>query len=144
MSRFGRLALGIALVLGLAAWGTWIETTLSGTAPVAIPWQTILAFLRISTNARVVVSPLTRTEAAAAVGEWLARPQVTVPSPGERHWEILRRLIESSQASGALMMDAHLAALAVEHGATLFSTDRDFARFPDLEWRDPLVERPGE
>ena len=118
----------------------WVETVLSGSTPVVLPWQSILAFMRITTNPRAMESPLSRTHALGIVNEWLERPQVTILDPGERHWEILRGLIESSQANGPLMMDAHLAALAIEHGATLCSTDRDFARFPDLDWRNPVTE----
>lgn len=116
----------------------WIEGVLSGRSPVGLPWQNILAFLRIVTNARAVSSPMTRPQALAIVADWLARPQVVTPTPGDAHWQILQGLIESSQARGPLIMDAHLAALAVEHGATLYSADQDFARFPGLDWNNPL------
>lgn len=119
----------------------WVETVLSGSTPVILSWQIILAFLRITTNPRAVTLPLSRTHAMGIVNEWLERPQVTILNPGERHWGILRGLIESSQTNGPLMMDAHLAALAIEHGATLYSADRDFARFPDLNWKNPLIDQ---
>ncbi len=118
----------------------WIEMAVSGASPIVLPWQTILAFLRITTNPRAMSSPLSRKHAMGIVDEWLARPQVSILSPGERHWGILWGLIEMSQASGPRIMDAHLAALAIEHGATLYSADRDFARFPDLDWRNPLID----
>ena len=119
----------------------WVENVLSGTAPVTVPWQVILAFLRITTNPRAMKSPLSRKDSIGIVSEWIDRPQVTIVEPGERHWAILRGLIELSQSSGPLVMDAHLAALAIEHGATLYSTDRDFARFADLDWRNPLADQ---
>ena len=118
----------------------WVETVLSGTLPVMLPWQVVLAFLRITTNPRAMESPLSRNEAIRIVQEWLDRPQVVMLDPGERYWEILRDLIESSQATGPLMMDAHLAALAIEHGATLYSADQDFARFTELAWQNPLSD----
>jgi hypothetical protein len=97
------------------------------------------AFLRLSTNARVFERPLSVSEAASAVTAWLAQPCAGVVEPGERHWSILRELLEVGQASGPLVMDAAVAALAIEHGATLYTTDRDFARFPALKWRNPLL-----
>ena len=118
----------------------WFETVLSGTLPVILPWQVLLAFLRIATNARAMESPLSRKEAIGIVEEWLGRPQVVILGEGERHWEILRTLIDKSQATGPLMMDAHLAALAIEHGATLYSVDQDFSRFSELDWQDPLTD----
>ena len=83
--------------------------------------------------------PLSVLEACAAVESWLGRPMVNVLEPGPRHWEILQRLLVESQASGNLVTDAHLAAMALEHGMVLMSTDRDFARFQGLAWQDPLV-----
>lgn len=77
-------------------------------------------------------------EAEAAVTAWLAQPVAGILDPGERHWEILRTLTQAGQTSGPLVMDAALAAIAIEHGATLCTTDRDFARFPGLKWTNPL------
>jgi hypothetical protein len=116
----------------------WIESALSGAAPVRISWVTLLAFLRISTNPRAYPRPFLPAEASGIVTEWLARPCFGILEPGDRHWEILRQLMTLGQTRGPLVMDAHLAALAIEHGATLASTDRDFARFPDLKWINPL------
>jgi hypothetical protein len=73
------------------------------------------------------------------VSDWFAQPCVRVLEPTERHWEVLRDLLQSTGSAGNLTMDAHLAALAIEHGATLCSSDNDFARFPRLRWRDPLA-----
>ena len=119
----------------------WLETALSGSRLVRFAWLTVWAFLRISTNPRAFERPLSMEEAEAAVSSWLAQPVAGILEPGERHWEILRGLARAGQASGALVMDAALAAIALEHGATLCSTDRDFARFPGLRWMDPLASR---
>jgi toxin-antitoxin system PIN domain toxin len=95
--------------------------------------------LRIATNPRVFERPLSTSEATQAVSSWLAQPVAGILEPGERHWEILCRLLREGQASGAMIMDAALAALAVEHGAILNTTDRDFARFPGLRCTNPLL-----
>jgi toxin-antitoxin system PIN domain toxin len=116
----------------------WLESTLSGTQFVRFAWLSIWAFLRISTNARVFERPLSVREAEAAVGSWLERRNAGVLEPGDRHWEILRDLLQAGQAGGPLVMDAVLASIAIEHGATLHTTDRDFARFPGLKWTNPL------
>jgi toxin-antitoxin system PIN domain toxin len=117
----------------------WLETTLDGTEVVAFTWLTTWAFLRISTSPRIFTYPLTAAEATAAVSSWLERPQVAIIEPGEKHWEILQRFLREGQSIGPLAMDAALAALVVEHGATLYTTDRDFSRFEGLSWRNPLV-----
>lgn len=118
---------------------SWLEEVLSGLEPVGFPWSTIHAFLRLTTNPKIVGNPFPIDEAAGIVEEWLQRPQVVVPQPGDRYWPILRRLLEEARVQGPLVTDAHLAALAVEHGAALYSSDRDFRRFnlPDLV--DPLA-----
>jgi uncharacterized protein len=117
---------------------TWIETEFSSGNAVRIPWATIVAFLRISTNPRVFEHPLTIGEAEAAVSSWLALPTISTIDPGERYWEVLRDLIHRAQVSAPLVTDAALAALAIEHGAMLCTTDRDFARFPELRTLNPL------
>lgn len=122
--------------------GAWLEATISGGDPVRLPWATLLAFVRIATNPRVFDRPLGIREAAEAVDSWLAEPSVDVVHAGERHWSILRRLLVQGQVKGPLVTDAHLAALAIEHGATLATTDRDFARFPGLRWVNPLSGDP--
>jgi len=116
----------------------WLEATFSEPEPVGLAWMTLLAFLRIGTSPRPLENPLSVREAAAIVGDWLERPMVTLLNPGERHWEILCDLMAKGQAKGSLIMDAHLAALAIEHGATLATTDRDLARFPGLKFFNPL------
>jgi hypothetical protein len=117
----------------------WLEATISGTSLVRLAWLTVWAFLRISTNPRVFERPLSIGEAEAHVGSWLAQPSVGILEPGERHWAILSGLLREGQATGALAMDAALAAIAIEHGARLCTTDRDFARFPGLRWTNPLA-----
>ena len=116
----------------------WWEGVLSGNVPVALAWPVLLGFLRLTTNPRVFPEPLPVDAAAGIIDGWLAHPNVRQIGPSDRHWPILRRLLEQLGAGGNLTTDAHLAALAIEHGATLCSCDRDFARFADLRWRDPL------
>lgn len=111
---------------------------LSGSDLFCFAWQTINAFLRISTNQRAFAAPLSTKEATSIVTEWLERPQTVILTPGEKHWSIFQDLLESGQATGPLIMDAHLAALALEHGAALASSDRDFSRFPGLKLINPL------
>jgi len=117
----------------------WVENAFSGEEPVCLAWVTILAFIRISTNPRVFEQPLLAAEAVAAVASWLERPSVSVLEAGERCWEIFRKLIVEAQVSGPLVMDAFLAALAIENGATLVTSDRDFARFPNLVVSNPAA-----
>lgn len=121
-----------------AASRAWLERALSGADFVGFAWLTLWAFLRIGTNPRVFERPLTGDEARSAVSSWLDQPTSGILDPGERHWEILQQLMRAGQAVGPLTMDAALAALAIEHGATLHTTDRDFARFPGLKWTNPL------
>jgi len=117
----------------------WLETALAGPELVRFAWLTLWAFVRIATNPRAFERPLSLREAESVVSSWLAQPTVAILEPGERHWEILRGLMRESQTIGPLVMDAALAALALEHGATLCTTDRDFSRFPGLRWTNPLA-----
>ena len=117
----------------------WLESALAGPELIRFAWLTLWAFLRIATNPRVFGRPLSASEAMAAIAAWLAQPAAGVIEPGERHWDILRELVREGQASGSLVMDAVLAAIALEHGATLCTTDRDFSRFARLKWRNPLI-----
>jgi toxin-antitoxin system PIN domain toxin len=118
---------------------SWWEDRLSEPQPVRLAWATILAYIRIGTHLRVFERPLSIEEAVSHVAAWLSRPMVGILDPGLRHWSILRSLLEESRACGNLVTDAHLAALAIEHGATLCSTDRDFVRFEGLKWQNPLA-----
>jgi uncharacterized protein len=116
----------------------WVETAFSGAETVGVSWSVLLAFLRITTSPRMLREPLSMVEAVSAVSQWLKRPNVRVVEPGERHWEILRSLLVDTQIRGGDVMDAHLAAIATEHGAVVCTHDRDFARFPGLRVLDPL------
>lgn len=116
----------------------WLEGTLSGTEAVAFAWAALLGFVRISTNPVALEHPLSAAEALDYVGGWLDQPVADVIHPTLRHASILRELLEPLGAAGNLTSDAHLAALAIEHGAELCSCDTDFARFADLRWLDPL------
>lgn len=115
----------------------WLEAVFNDEETIALPWQTILAFVRIATNSRAVRKPLTGTDACDIVGSWLERQNVVVLDAGERFWEIFQGLMAEAQVSGPLVTDTALAALAFEHGATLCSTDRDFRRFRELKLLDP-------
>jgi len=119
----------------------WLEATLSGPELVRFAWHTLWTFLRIGTNPRVFERPFSTAEAEAVISSLLAQPGAGILDPGERHWEILRQLLHGGQATGPLVMDAVLAAIALEHGATLCTTDRDFSRFPGLRWTNPLASK---
>jgi toxin-antitoxin system PIN domain toxin len=118
----------------------WLEEVFSKPSPVRLSWLTIMAFLRISTDPRAFPRALSITEALNTVSEWLSLHIVRVLDPGERHFGILTSLLPQAQARGPLVMDGHLAALAIEHGATLCTTDKDFARFPGVRLFNPLEE----
>jgi toxin-antitoxin system PIN domain toxin len=116
----------------------WLEDTLSGTTPVGLAWIVILAFLRLTTRSGILKRPLPPERAMAFVDKWLAQPYVRTVSPGEGHWAILRKLLRDSGTAGNLTSDAHLAAVALEIGASVCSTDADFGRFPGVERISPL------
>ena len=116
----------------------WLESTLSSGQPVRFALVTLLAFVRIASDRRIYARPMPPAEACSLVEEWLALPNVRVLQPGPRAWRLLGRMCEEGQAKGALVMDAHLAALATEHGACVATTDRDFMRFPDIELLNPV------
>ena len=116
----------------------WLTERLNGPRRVGLPWQSLTAFLRISTHPRAAASPLQPDDALRFVDDWLAADVAWVPVPGPRHGTLLADLIRRHQLRGNLISDAHLAALALEHGLTLVSADSDFARFPELSWTNPL------
>ena len=122
-----------------AAARAWLEERLNAPARVGLPWPSLLAFLRIATNPRLFPRPLSIRPAWARVEEWLTVPTVWIPTETDRHAEILGRLLTLVGASGNLVGDAHMAALAIEHGLTLCSTDHDFARFPSLRFENPIA-----
>jgi toxin-antitoxin system PIN domain toxin len=111
---------------------------LSGAAAVGLPWPSLLAFVRVKANPRLTERPASVADAWRQVEAWLDSPVAWTPAPGPNHRQILARLILGQPLNANLVPDAHLAALAVEHGLTLCSTDGDFARFPGLHWANPL------
>ncbi|MBV9238060.1 MAG: type II toxin-antitoxin system VapC family toxin [Xanthobacteraceae bacterium] len=119
----------------------WLEDALTGQDLVRFAWLTLWAFLRIATHPRVFARPLSTAEAEAAISSWLAQPVAGILDPGERHWEILCGLVREGQAAGPLVMDAVIASIAIEHGATVYTADRDFSRFPGLRWINPLASK---
>jgi toxin-antitoxin system PIN domain toxin len=122
-----------------AAAREWLEGQLSGSRRVALAWQSLGSFLRIATHARIFERPLAPADAWGRVTEWLEAGVTWVPEQGERHASILGDLIVRHNVTGTLVPDAQLAALALEHGLTIYSADSDFARFPEVEWRNPVV-----
>jgi hypothetical protein len=118
----------------------WLEKTLSGDAAVGLPWAVVLAFLRITTRVGVLRRQLSAEQAMAYIDEWLAQPYVEPVGPGATHWHLLKSLLREAGAAGNLTTDAHLAALAIESGCELASTDNDFRRFPGLRIVNPLAD----
>ena len=116
----------------------FLEEVLNGPRRVGLPWASLTAFLRVATHPRVFPNPLAPDVAAEQVAQWLSAPAAWIPSAGDGHAEILLGLVRDLRISGALVGDAALAALALEHGTGIWSTDGDFARFPGLRWEDPL------
>ena len=117
----------------------WLEARLNAETAVGLPWPSLLAFVRLVSNPRVFEHPATVAEAWQRVEEWLDRPCAWIPLPTERHREILGRLLKSHASQSNLVPDADLAALALEHGLTLCSTDGDFARFKGVTWENPIA-----
>ena len=117
---------------------TWWDESLSASAPVALCWPVLTAFIRIGTNSRIHRRALTLAEAIARVQSWIDQPCVRIIEPTEQHWTIFQTMLRGGKATGNLVSDAHLAALAVEHNCVLQSTDADFARFRGLKWNNPL------
>jgi toxin-antitoxin system PIN domain toxin len=120
---------------------TWLEAALNGAQRVALPWQSLAAFLRISTNPRAWEHPLHPQTAAALVADWLDAGPVWSPEPGPGYGEILLGLLCKYQIRGNLVPDAQLAALAIEYGLAVYSADTDFARFSELSWTNPISPR---
>ena len=117
----------------------WVESTLSGAETVAFAWVALLGFVRLSTSAYAGGQRWSAEQALDVVDLWLTRPNTTVVHPTRRHGAVLRDLLTPLGGGGNLTTDAHLAALAIEHGATLCSSDNDFSRFKGLDWVDPLA-----
>lgn len=117
----------------------WLDEQLWGTARVGLPWESLTAFLRLVTNPRVFERPQSIAAAWEQVSDWLACECAWVPTPTESHAEVLGRLLGRSTLGANVVPDAHLAALAIEHGLTLVTSDAGFARFAGLSWRPPLT-----
>lgn len=116
----------------------WLEDSLNGSRRVGLPWQSLLAFVRIVTHPRALAVPLTPSDAWSFVDDWLDSPAAWVPLPGRGYRDILERLVRDLDLRGNLVSDAALAALALEHGLAVVSADSDFARFRELTWLNPL------
>ena len=117
----------------------WLDEQFNSLAPVALPWASLLGFLRVSTNPRAFERPLSMADAWDQVTSWLSAEPAWIAQPTERHCEVLTTLLAQPGIQGNLVSDAHLAALAIEHGLTLCSTDEDFARFKGLRWLNPMA-----
>jgi toxin-antitoxin system PIN domain toxin len=118
----------------------WWQEALSGKETVGLAWTVVLGFVRLATRPGLFPQPLTAAQALDLVEGWLGRPTVVLLQPGERHWRWLRGLLEAMGTAGNLTTDAHLAALAIEYDATLYSSDGDFARFgPPLRFENPVT-----
>ena len=119
----------------------WMEQQLNGDRRVGIPWESLAAFVRISTHPRASSRPLKPDRAWSLVESWLAAPTVWVPGPTEQHTAVLGSLIRNYHLAGNLIPDAQLAAIAIEHGLELYSADTDFARFTEIRWQNPVAVR---
>ena len=117
---------------------SWWDSRLSGSDPVCLCWPVLAAFTRIGTNPRVFDHPLSLDQALFRVQSWLDQPCTRIIQPTKQHWRIFSRMLKKGQAAANLVTDAHLAALAIEHGCDIASTDADFSRFPKLKWINPL------
>jgi len=115
-----------------------LDECLNASAPVGLPWLSLLGFLRIVTNPRIFERPESIKDAWKQIKEWLECPSAWIPRPAERHVEILEGLLVDLNITANLVPDAHLAALAIEHGLILCSADGDFGRFPNLKWQNPI------
>jgi toxin-antitoxin system PIN domain toxin len=115
----------------------WIEGALTGSETVGLPWQVLLAFVRLTTRVGLFPQPLAAGDAVGTVQAWLSQPAAVVPAPTSRHLDVLAGLLAGTGTGGNLVSDAHLAALAVEHDATIVTYDRDFGRFAGVRWTEP-------
>ena len=117
----------------------WWERCLSGSEPVGLSWMVVLGFARVVSSRRAVAAPMSVDDAFAECRRWLAEPCARILAPGPSHLDVLEGLLRGPAISSSLVMDAHLAALAIEHQAELHSNDWDFARFSGLRWRNPVA-----
>ena len=117
---------------------TWWEGLVNGTEPVGLPWFVVVGFIRLMTNPRVVVHYVTPEQAVGYVREWLACDHINIINPGLEHLTLLQQNLDAAGTGGNLVPDAHIAALAMEHGGEAHTGDADFGRFPGLRWHNPL------
>ena len=118
----------------------WLEQILSGSTEVGLAWIVILAFIRITTRAGIMTRPLNRHDAIAYIDSWVEQPYVRLVTPSDKHWPIFRNLLKAAGTAGNLTSDAHLAALAIEHGAEIYSADYDFRRYAGITHINPLQD----
>jgi hypothetical protein len=118
----------------------WLESAIEADEPLGVADLVLSSFVRIATHPRVFDPPATVDEALAFANAVRAAPNAIAVAPGSRHWSLFERLCRDGGARGNLVTDAYLAALALESGSELITTDRDFARFPGLRWRHPFAE----
>lgn len=116
----------------------WWDDQLSGSQPVCLCWTVLSAFIRIGTNPRVFEKPLSLEQALSRIQSWLDQPCTRIIRPTEQHWTTFQQMLNHGQAVANLVTDAHIAALAIEHGCIVASADADFARFPKLKWINPI------
>jgi len=117
----------------------WIEEVFSSSDAIGLPWQNIAAFIHVLTYPGLHGERFSRDQVLFIVDQWLAMPHMRALAPGERHWSLFREMLIKGDARGKLTSDAALAALTIEYGGVLHTTDRDFARFPGLRWKNPLT-----
>jgi len=117
----------------------WVEEVFSGEALVGLPWLSVAAFIRVLSNANLHGERFTVIELVEIVERWIGSSNVRLLSPGERHRALFQEMLLKSQARGPMTTDAELAALTIEYGGVLYTTDRDFSRFPGLRWKNPLI-----
>lgn len=120
------------------AW-TWWESSLRGVEHIGLSWSVVTGYVRLSTNARIMPTPLSIEVATGQARAWLEAPRVRVLTPGVEHLHVMERLLAPLDRAGTLVTNAHLAALALEHGGTVYSADEDFALFPRVSWVNPLT-----
>ncbi len=119
---------------------SFLRALFSGDELIGLPWQSIAAFLRVATNSRLPGNRFSTEEAIGIVQQWMGLKQVRLLAPGELHWSLLQRMLIEGDIRGPMVTDAELAALTIEYGGILHTTDRDFARFPGLRWVNPLLK----
>lgn len=119
----------------------WLEKTINSEEKIGLSWQVITAFIRIGTNPKIFKTPMTIKQVENKIGLLQSHSNVSIIAPTEKHWQIFLKLLKDTKAAGDLVMDAHLAALAIEHNARIASTDDDFKNFPNLEFFNPLKEK---